>query len=351
MKYSDVGLNVKKIRESQNEIAKELQTTFGRRAGKFGMPISSIGHYAGIVAIDNKRALALHCDGVGTKILVAERMNKHDTIGIDAVAMTVNDLICVGAEPTNLQDYIALSKLDPDLIKSLVIGLRDAAREAHVAIVGGETAILPDMFTPSEKPDITRYDLVTFGVGVLDRDKIIDGKNIVENDAIIGIESSGFHSNGYSLLRKLIFEKAKLDIEDKFPGMQKKVGEVLLTPTKIYSLPIVDLLSKAEIHGIAHITGGAFSKLMRITLGKEIGFDITDFPESPVEFNSVKEIGNLSDYEMFRTFNMGIGMCLVLPEKEVEKSIDLLSKFKIKAYRIGEIINRRVVKINGLKIT
>ncbi|MHA2407662.1 MAG: phosphoribosylformylglycinamidine cyclo-ligase [Candidatus Ranarchaeia archaeon] len=337
MKYKDAGIDINAIKESHRYLSKELQTTFGRRAGKFGMPIAPIGHYAGLIAIDDKRALALHCDGVGTKILIAEMMEKHDTIGIDAVAMTVNDLICVGAEPSNLQDYLALSKHDPDLVKAIADGLRDAAREAHVAIVGGETAILPDLLAEDSQTKRTRYDLVTFGVGLVDRDKIILGKEIVNGDIVMGLPSSGFHSNGYTLLRKIVFGKAGLSVTDTYPETNKSVGEVLLKPTKLYNLPVMEMVKETKIHGLAHITGGAFSKLTRLIGSRDLGFNLHTFPPPPVEFQTIQQIGQISNEEMFRTFNMGIGMCIVVPENYVDQIHTIGKKHGLTPIELGKV--------------
>ncbi|MHA2060432.1 MAG: phosphoribosylformylglycinamidine cyclo-ligase [Candidatus Ranarchaeia archaeon] len=347
MKYKDAGIDIKAIKESHNYLSKELQTTFGRRAGKFGMPIAPIGHYAGLIAIDDRRALALHCDGVGTKILVAEMMEKHDTIGIDAVAMTVNDIICVGAEPSNLQDYLALSKHDPDLVKAIINGLRDAARDAHVAIVGGETAILPDLLAEDPRTNHTRYDLVTFGVGVVDRDKIILGKEIVEGDIVLGLPSSGFHSNGYTLLRKIIFDTSKLSVTDTFPNSNKTVGDILLTPTQLYNRPVVDMIKARTIHGLAHITGGAFSKLTRLIGSRDLGFNLDQFPVPPSEFQTVQQMGKISDEEMFRTFNMGIGMCIVLPKEGVDAIYTIGEKYGLTPVELGKVTKSKGVSIQS----
>ncbi len=343
--YKDAGVDLNKIKESHKNIASALAETFSSRKGKLGEPIINIGHYAGLVDIGDKY-LALHSDGVGTKVLIAQMMNKYDTVGIDCVAMNVNDLICIGADPAGLIDYLALEKTNPQLIDEIMKGLVKGAKEAGVAIVGGETAIMPDVIKGHR--DGFGFDLAAASYGFVDKDEVITGETIKEGDLLIGLESSGIHSNGYSLVRKVIFEKAKLTVDDQFPGLNKTVGEVLLEPTRIYVKVIRKLIHVITVHGIAHITGGAYTKLMRI-VPDGLGFDV-HIKDVPQVFKTIQELGNISEIEMYRTFNMGIGMVLVIPEEEKGKLFKVMEKFVIKAHEIGKIIKEPIIKVNGTKI-
>jgi len=343
--YKDAGVDLGKIKQSHNKIAKALAETFTFRKGKLGEPVTKIGHYAGLVDIGD-RYLALHSDGVGTKVLIAQMMNKYDTVGIDCVAMNVNDLICIGAEPAGLIDYIALEKTNPELIDELMKGLIKGAKESGIAIVGGETAIMPDVIKGYREG--YGFDLAAASYGFVDKDEVITGSTIKEGDILIGLESSGIHSNGYSLVRKVIFEKAGLTVDDTFPETNKKVGEILLEPTRIYTKIIRKLIHVITVHGIAHITGGAFTKLMRIA-PDGLGFEI-HLPEPPTVFKVIQKLGNISDKEMYKTFNMGIGMVLVIPEEEKGKLFKVMDNYCIKAYEIGKIIREPTVRVNGIKL-
>ncbi|MCK4319861.1 phosphoribosylformylglycinamidine cyclo-ligase [Candidatus Micrarchaeota archaeon] len=301
-KYS---VNVKKVRGIQANINKRIFK---------GQKNALIGHYAGIFSFAGKK-MAIHTDGVGTKVLVAEELEKYDTIGIDAVAMNVNDLICIGARPLAGVDYLAVAKEDPWLIDEIIKGLVKGANQSGINIVGGETAIMKDVIKGGKRP----FDLAFTAVGVVE--KLITGEKIKNRDVMIGLESSGLHSNGYTLARKA------LDM--------KKWGKKMLTPTKIYVKPVMEMVRKVRVNGIAHITGGAFSKLTR--LNKKIGF----FMDEPIKpkpiFNALwKEVQD--EKEMYRTFNMGIGMVVVVPAREEDKVLKIAKKHKIKAQRIGEII-------------
>lgn len=309
--YSDSGVDIKKVKG----IHTAINSTIFSGMPDFVLPIK--GHYAGLFK-SGGQTLAIHCDGVGSKVLVADEMSKFDTVGIDCVAMNVNDIICVGAKPLVLVDYLALAQEDAELVSELMKGLKKGADEAGCAIVGGETAILPDMIKGGNRP----FDLAATCVGVVERE-IITGEKMGPGDVIVGLESSGIHSNGYSLARKLLDSG--------------KWAKEMLEPTKIYVKPVLEMLSACEIHGLAHITGGAFSKLMRIGAYAKVGFLLNGMPKMEGVMAELGKILN-SDYEMHRTFNCGIGMCIVCPETEAKQVMAIAARHRIKSQIIGEII-------------
>ena len=268
--YARAGVDLAKVRSIQGSIAGTFSSTFEARRGKFGEPAIGIGHYAGLIDIGGQRLLAMHTDGVGTKVLVAQEMRKFDTIGIDCVAMTVNDLICVGSEPVALLDYIALEKEDDELVAQLSRGLVTGANDARVAIVGGETAIVGDLL---KGIDGYGFDLVSMGVGVVKKGSLIDGSAIREGDAVVGIGSSGLHSNGYTLARRIVRGR---NLDEEVEELGETIGEALLKPTKIYVEPTLDAVRRREVHGIAHITGGAFTKLTRLVGARKLQFSLND---------------------------------------------------------------------------
>lgn len=267
-------------------------------------------------------------DGVGTKLKIAEISNKHDTVGIDAVAMNVNDILCVGAQPLFFLDYISFSKLKPGVLEDIVKGITTGCIKSGCSLIGGETAQMPDMYRPGE------YDIAGFCVGVVDRDKVIDGSKILSGDVVIGLESSGIHSNGYSLVRKVL---SKNELQ--------KLNKVLLTPTRIYVKEVLALLKKYKINGISHITGGAFyDKIARI-LPSNVNVKI--FKDSwpvPKIFHFIQNKGNIEDKEIYHTLNMGIGMVLIVSPNEVKGIQAELARVKLKSWIIGQVIkgNKKV---------
>jgi phosphoribosylformylglycinamidine cyclo-ligase len=314
-------------------MAETLGSTFASRRGKFGEPAIGIGHYAGLIDIGGQRLLAMHTDSVGTKVLVAQEMRRFDTIGIDCVAMTVNDLICLGSEPVALLDYLGLEKEDDELVAQLSRGLVTGANDAGVAIVGGETAIVGDLL---KGIDGYGFDLVSMGVGVVKKRSLIDGSAIREGDAVVGIGSSGLHSNGYTLARRIVRGR---NLDEKVEELGETIGEALLKPTKIYVEPTLDALRRREVHGIAHITGGAFTKLTRLVGTKRLQFslDRLEEAEAPPVFGFLQGEGRLSDGEMYRTFNMGVGLCLVTPRSEAESVISDYRKKGFDGRLIGSV--------------
>lgn len=335
--YKSAGVDVSKIKQSQREIGKIISST--HRLSKIVKISHGFGHYAGIVEISGGKLLATHTDGVGTKVIIANMMKKYDTVGIDCVAMNVNDIICVGATPISFVDYIAANKNEQKILKKIVEGLAKGAKKAEVPIVGGETAIMPDLIAGKG----FGFDLAGMVVGLLSKKQRVLGNSIKVGDVIIGAKSSGLHSNGYSLARKVLF--SKYSIKDKIKGVGI-LGDLLLSPTEIYVKPVLEILDKCKINGLAHITGGAFTKLLRL---KKIGFNLYDMPNPPPIFGLIGEQGVKLD-EMYKTFNMGIGFCVIAPKDQETKIKAIFRKHKIENQEIGNIINKKGVFINSKKI-
>lgn len=274
-------------------------------------------------------------DGVGTKLKLAFQLNKHDSVGIDLVAMCVNDIVAQGAQPLFFLDYIACGKNDPERMEQIVAGVSNGCVDAGAALIGGETAEMPGMYRDEE------YDLAGFVVGIAEKSKLITGEAIQKGDAIIGLASSGIHSNGYSLVRKLV---EGLNLNETPKGLSKSLGETLLTPTKIYAKSIARVLDKHEIKGISHITGGGFyenfPRMMPKGLGVEIAPDSWDVPEV---FPFLQTLGSIPDAEMYGVFNMGIGMALVVSQDKVEEVLSILQEHGEKASVIGKAVAKEGV--------
>lgn len=297
--------------------------------------LADIGGFGGLFALNTAKyknpVLVSGTDGVGTKLKVAFLADRHDTVGIDLVAMCVNDIIVQGAEPLFFLDYLATGKLLPEKAAEIVKGIAEGCKQAGCALIGGETAEMPGFYAEGE------YDVAGFTVGVVDREKIIDGSSIAVGNRLIGIASSGLHSNGYSLARTLIFDRLGLSIHDEFPG-GGSVADVLLTPTRIYVRSILNLLKDFSINGIAHITGGGLLENVPRVLPKGCLAQIhTNSWERPELFTVLQKAGNVERDEMYRTFNMGIGMVLVVADNQAEEIIDRLKGLGESAWLIGKI--------------
>ena len=329
--YAQAGVDEEKTQRALKSIISLARATFKLREGKIGVPVKDIGHYAALIDFENFY-LAMTTDGVGTKILVAEAVGKFDTIGIDMIAMNVNDLICVGAEPVALVDYLAVREPNDKIFEEIAKGLYEGAKQSGIAIVGGETAVMPDL--------INGFDLAGTAIGIVEKDKVITGEKIKPGDAVIGIESSGIHSNGLTLARKLLIPKYGLEYE--FEG--KKLWEHLLEPTRIYVKPILELLEKVEVKGLAHITGGGLLNLKRLT---KYGFSLEMPPISGI-FKLIYGNGVPLE-EMFKVFNMGIGFVVIVSQGDQEEALQILNNYYL-SYEIGKVIKKPKIKIENYKI-
>ena len=335
--YKKAGVDISEIKKSQRAIGKLIESTHNLQ--KMAKMTHGFGHYAGIVEIPGGKLLATHTDGVGTKVIISNMLKKYDTIGIDCIAMNVNDIICIGATPISFVDYIAANKNDQKIFKQIVSGLVKGAKKSAVPIVGGETAIMSDLISGKG----FGFDLAGMVVGILSKKEMVLGDKIKPNDVIIGIQSSGLHSNGYSLARKALL--TKYSIKDNIKGVGN-LGNTLLRPTEIYVKPVLEALKKCKINGLAHITGGAFTKLLRL---KQIGYHLDNMPKTPALMQLIEDTG-VKNEEMYKTFNMGIGFCIITPEKQVKKIHKIFNKHKMKSYEIGRISKNKGVFINKLKI-
>lgn len=335
--YKAAGVDVTAGYKGVQLMKKAVQSTYTNAV------ISDIGGFGGLYAPQIKGMeepiLVSGTDGVGTKLKLAFLMDKHDTIGQDCVAMCVNDVICTGASPMFFLDYMALGKNIPEKVATIVTGVAEGCKKANCSLVGGETAEMPGFYPEDE------YDLAGFCVGVVDKKKIIDSKTIEIGDKVIGLASSGVHSNGFSLVRK-VFDVNKENLKEYVEELGKTVGEALLEPTKIYVKPILKLIEEVKVKGISHITGGGFYENMPRMLrdGVALKIDKNSYKVPPL-FKLIQERGNIPERDMYNTFNMGIGMCVIVPENEVEKAINLLKEAGEEAYLIGEVVqgNKEII--------
>lgn len=329
--YRDSGVDVNAGYEAVKLMKEHVRSTF--TGGVLG-DIGSFGGLFELLDIKNYKnpVLVSGTDGVGTKLKVAFEMNKHDTIGIDAVAMCVNDILCQGARPLFFLDYIACGKLCPRKIADIVKGVAEGCRLSKAALIGGETAEMPGFYDDEE------YDIAGFAVGIVDKDKIIDGKTIAEGDAIIGLPSSGIHSNGYSLVRKLYMESGKDELGKFDKRFGCTIGEMLLKPTRIYTDIVMRLLEKYEIKGMAHITGGGFIENIprMIPAGLKAVIYKGSWKMHPI-FEDLRQRSGLSDEHLYNTFNMGIGLVLVVDRTDANEIISYLKIIGEEAYLIGSI--------------
>lgn len=338
--YKSAGVDIDAGNQAVNKIKNKVRSTFSSDVltgiGGFG----SLYNLKKILAEYSEPIMVQSIDGVGTKTIIARKMKKYDTIGIDLLSAAANDILVMGAKPLTFLDYIANDKLDPDVVDQIVSGMVYACKETGVSLVGGETAEMPDTYLPGE------HDLVGVITGVVDKKSIIDGSKIKNGDSIIGIQSSGLHTNGYSLARKLFFEIGKHNIDDEIPDLEKSVGLTLLEPHVNYTNHIQSLInSNIEIKGIAHITGGGLieniPRILPNTCTAKI--DLDSWPILPV-FKIMQSIGSIDDSEMFRAFNMGVGMILIVDTKLEDRVIKKVSTLS-KAFKIGNVVsgNREVI--------
>ncbi|MEI6602323.1 MAG: phosphoribosylformylglycinamidine cyclo-ligase [Clostridia bacterium] len=327
--YKDAGVDVEAGYESVKLMKDDVKRTFRPEV------VSDLGGFGGLFSLAKYKyeepILVSGTDGVGTKLKIAFGMNRHDTIGIDCVAMCVNDIVCSGAEPLFFLDYVAVWKNIPKHVATIVKGVSDGCVMAGCALVGGETAEMPGIYMDGE------YDLAGFSVGIVDKKEIIDGKKIVAGDVLIGLASSGLHSNGFSLVRKLI-NPTQEKLSQYIDSLGKTLGEELLTPTKIYVKSILEAKAQVEIKGISHITGGGFIENIPRIIPDGLGVTIQkgNWPILPI-FDLLKQLGGLDDLAAFNTFNMGIGMVVIVSPEQVEKAVALFNTLGESAYVIGSV--------------
>jgi len=326
--YKDAGVDVERGYEAVRRMKQHVATTFNENV------LGGLGSFGGFYSIENEKmekpVLVAGTDGVGTKLKFAFLMDKHDTVGIDCVAMCVNDVVCQGAKPLLFLDYIATGYLEPTKVEQIVAGVAEGCRQAGCALIGGETAEMPDFYSEGE------YDMAGFTVGIVDREKSISGERVAAGDVLVGMASSGVHSNGYSLVRKLVLN-GEIDITapvEAFGG--KSWGETLLTPTKIYVKPALAACKAADVHGIAHITGGGFIENIPRILpdGLSAEIELGSWPVLPV-FTELQRMGEMTDRQIYNTFNMGIGMVFAVDASEADAVIAALENCGEKAYKIG----------------
>lgn len=340
--YEQAGVNI----EAGYEAVKRMKSHVERTARKGIM--GTFGGFGGMFDLSElnlkEPVLISGTDGVGTKLKLAFMVDKHDTIGVDCVAMCVNDIVAQGAEPLYFLDYVALGKAEPAKIEQIVKGVADGCVQSGAALIGGETAEMPGLYDEDE------YDLAGFAVGACEKATIVTGEKIAEGDVLVGIASSGVHSNGYSLVRKIVFEDNGYAIDAVVEGYETlgKIGEALLTPTKLYAKPVMEMLKETDIDGMAHVTGGGFyenlPRMMPEGLAAEV--DLGTWPVLPI-FEFLKEKGQLADKDLYNVFNMGIGFVIAVKSEEADKIIEIAEKHGEKAYTIGRVVKGEGVIFNG----
>jgi len=330
--YRDAGVDIDAGDEFVDRIKPIVRSTFRPEV------LTDLGGFGGLFGLQagkyREPVLVSGTDGVGTKLKIAFMMDKHDTVGIDLVAMCVNDIAVSGAEPLFFLDYLATGKLSVSTAQEVVAGIAEGCRQAGCALIGGETAEMPSFYPDGE------YDLAGFAVGVVDRPKIVDGHHIVPGDVVIGLASSGLHSNGYSLARRVLFEQAKLTVASRLPEFGGSLGEVLLAPTKIYAKQILALVEQFPIKGIAHITGGGITENLPRVFPKGVRARITRTVWSvPPIFGVISRLGEVDREEMYRVFNMGIGLILIVPPDAVSGVLARAAALGDRGWQIGEIVS------------
>jgi len=336
--YKDAGVDI----SLADHIVKKIKPLIS----KTSIPgvLGGIGGFGGLFSLAEQNykepVLVSGTDGVGTKLKIAFTLNKHDSVGIDLVAMCVNDIVTCGAKPLFFLDYISIGKLSEEVVINLIKGIAEGCKMANCALLGGETAEMPDFYPQGE------YDLAGFAVGIVEKSRIIDGREIKEGDSVIGIASNGLHSNGFSLVRKVLLEDKKYELEEKLTTLERSLGKELLRPTRIYVQPVLYLLERYKVLGIAHITGGGLLENIPRVLpeGVSVKIDRESWPKPPI-FSLIQKEGKISDEEMYRTFNMGIGMVLVVRPDKTKKIIDELKQMNFPSYLIGKIVkgNKQVI--------
>jgi len=344
--YAQAGVD---IDQADRGVAALVSVLKSIDTGKPSRSVVPSGHYASVLKVTDTLGIAFATDGVGSKLIVAEQTGRFDTVGIDCVAMNVNDLICIGAEPIALLDYLAVEEAEPKRMESIAIGLKAGAEQAGIEIPGGELAQLPELIKGHPSP--CGIDLVGTCIGTVELDQLILGQTCKPGDALIGIPSSGVHSNGLTLARKALLTNGGFELDSTPSELDgESIADVLLKPTTIYVRALLDLISSEfEVKGMAHITGGGFTNLLR--LNQAAGFKIDSLPKPPAVFSLIQTAGGVSTSEMFQVFNMGVGMCCVVDESEAEQTCALLSKYHPGTVVIGSVtdqVGRVELTQNGL---
>ena len=338
--YKDSGVDIDAGNESVKLIKENVRATYREEV------LGDLGGFGGLFALKkyDEPILVSGTDGVGTKLKIAFMLDKHDTIGQDAVAMCVNDILVQGAEPLFFLDYLAVGKLEPKKVAEIVKGVANACKESGCALIGGETAEMSGFYQSGE------YDVAGFAVGVVEKKNLIASSRVKVGDILIGLPSSGLHSNGFSLVRKIIFDRKKFKVADKVDGLEKTIGEEILTPTKLYPKICLPLIKKfgEKLHGMVHITGGGFYENIPRALPKNFGVEINSNAwQIPKIFELLQSWGNVDWHEMFRTFNCGIGMILIVDEKSFDDFAENLNQNNETFYKIGRVVEGEGVKISG----
>jgi phosphoribosylformylglycinamidine cyclo-ligase len=331
MTYAKAGVDMDLESLAIGALAENLKGCLHNRDGRPGEVMAKIGHFSSLIKIGEDLALAMGADGVGTKIILAHQMGKYDTIGIDLIAMNANDIICIGAEPLALLDYLAVEKPDPEVTAEIGRGLARGAEMAGITIPGGELATVPEV--------VRGLDLAGVVVGILHPSKAITGEGVRPGHVVVGLESSGVHCNGLTLARKVLL--GEYDMDEKVFG-ERTVGEELLEPTKIYVKEVLEVIREVEVKGLANITGGGLGNLDRLT---GYGFEIDPLPEPQQVFKEIQRLGKVSDKEMYRTFNMGVGFCIVVEEKDVQRVMDICENHGTRAFRLGKVVEEKGVNL------
>ena len=331
--YKQSGVDIDEGNRAVDLIKGKIKTTYDNNV------IGDLGNFSGLYSLKDfthmtEPVLLSSTDGVGTKLKLAQMMNKHDTVGIDLVAMCVNDLICQGAKPLFFLDYIATGKLVAEQVEQIVSGIVEGCKMAGCALVGGETAEMPGMYSEDE------YDLAGFSVGIADREKIVSGKNVKSGDTLIGVASSGVHSNGFSFVRKIFLDKYGYTLDQYIEELGMTLGDALLTPTKIYVKLVLDLVEKHELKAIAHITGGGVIENITRVIPKGLGIDINKNSwEKPAIFKIIESFNAVDERELHKSFNMGIGLVLIVDKENANEIVDYINTTDEKAYIIGEVVD------------
>ena len=340
--YARAGVDSTAKEEGLSGLLQLINRTFAFRPG-VGRPVLPIGYFANVLDLGRGQGLAISTDGVGTKLLIAELLGRYDTIGIDCIAMNVNDLLCVGAEPIALVDYVAVQIAKPEFLKELAKGLYAGAEEARIAIPGGEIAQVREIIRGLNEDD--GFDLIGTAVGVVPTDRIVVGQNVEPGDVVIGLASSGIHSNGLTLARDVLFRQAGYDVQAKVDYLSRTVGEELLVPTRIYVRPALAMLEKLDVKALMNVTSDGLLNLLRIQA--DVGFVVDFLPDPPPIFELIQKLGQLPDEQMYFVFNMGIGFCVVVPEGQASAAVQIANEHGIDAWILGRAVSapKRTVQI------